>query len=366
MITDAELRNWCDWCRTPLAECRWNGEHPDPLATAKEQVVEAAHDLDRHPTAFVRWPWKELDALTGGMAPGQLHYVVGASGLGKTTFITSAIARWADGGRKIVVLPLEVRASVFRTYLAAQSLGVDPGLMLSGDYTRREDARELRARVAAAVRAQLHEPYFSSVTISGAPDVTVETLKRAAWQAEELEAEILVIDHVDHLEPDPAQRKRLYEASVEVNRYALRLAQDHDLLIIAMSQANLEALRGTHDHLAKYAPLRDTHVLNGGHKRQIASGMLGLYRPLLAPPEGASAADLEAYRDLIAAARRGEREPHTALEPNVMGVNIMKSRAYGSREGKRITLSWDNGRIVDRSVLPYSLRVVGSGERRHA
>ena len=357
MITDKELRNRCDVCETTLERCRWNGEHPDPVADANRQVSDAVYDLERNANEYLRWPWASLDDLYGGMARGTLHYVVGFSGIGKTTFITSAILLWHSLRLKIVVLPLEVRSNVFRTHLACQQLGINPGLMLSGDYLRRDDHEDLRARVRDAVIAQAKEPWSSHVVVHDAADVSVDTLRRAARVAVELEADVLIIDHVDHLETDPAARQSLYQASVQVNREALRIAQESDLVIVAMSQANQEALRSNGaDQLAKYAPLRDNYVLNGGHKRQVASGMLGLYRPTLPAPEGGTAADLTAWKELIASARRGEREPQTALEPYVMGVNLMKSRAYGSREGKRITLSWENGRIVDRTALPYSLR----------
>ena len=360
MISQSDLvRTWCPVCVCPVRDCRWNGEHPkSAAAVAADQIVESHLELDRHEDTYVRWPWPALDALYGGMAPGQLHYVVGFSGLGKSTFIASAIRRWVEQGRKVVVLPLEVKPHIFRTYLACQDLGIDPGLMLSGDFLREPNAGELRQRVKAQVQAQIKEPMLSRLTVHPAGNVQVSTLEQAATIASEREADVLVIDHVDHLEVDQSQRASAYQTSREVNHAALRIAQDMNLLIVAMSQANQEALRGTQDRLAKYEPLRDNHVLMGGHKRQLASGMLGLYRPLLPPPEGGDAADYESWTQHITKARKGEAEPQTALEPYVMGVNLMKSRSYGGREGQRVKLAWQAGRIVEHTPLPYSLRRV--------
>jgi len=360
VITDRDLvKTWCAECESHVQDCAWNGVHPrSAAAVAADQIVESVLEIDRHADTYVRWPWPALDALYGGMAPGQLHYVVGFSGIGKSTFIASAIRRWAQHGRKVVVLPLEVKPHVFRTYLACQDLGIDPGLMLSGDFWNEPNAHELRDRVKAQVQSQIKEPFLSRITVHPATDVQVSTLEQAVRIASEREAHVLVIDHVDHLEVDQAQRSSAYQTSRDVNTAALRLAQDANLLIIAMSQANQEALRGSQDRLAKYEPLRDNHVLMGGHKRQLASGMLGLFRPLIAPPEGGNTNDYDAWTQLIAKARKGDAEPQTALERATMGVNLMKSRSYGGREGQRIKLAWESGRIVEHVPLPYSLRRV--------
>lgn len=76
--------------------------HPEVLAM--NQVHEAMNHLDRHPTTFVRWPFKALDELTGPLGPGEVWYVCAFSGGGKTTFVCSAIERWRQAGdRKSVV-----------------------------------------------------------------------------------------------------------------------------------------------------------------------------------------------------------------------------------------------------------------------
>ena len=349
---------FCHVCARAVLDCEWQGNHPQtPSAMASDQIVDATLELDRHADTYLRWPWKALDELYGAMAPGQLHYVAGFSGMGKTTFISSAMGRWVEQGRKVVVLPLEQKAHTFRTYMACQSLGVDPGLMLSGDFHRLPTADTLRAQVKQAVADQLKDPFLSRMTVLGAPDVSVETLRRAVKYALEREADVLVIDHVDHLQPNEPQRSG-YDASRAVNDEALRLAQNNDLLIVAMSQCNQQSMNGSSDKLAKYEPPRDNHVLMGGKKRELATGMLGLFRPQLPPPEGATQEDMAAWREDMARARRGELEPHKALEPMTMGIVLMKSRSYGNREGKRIKLAWRAGRIVDHETLPYSLRRV--------
>lgn len=349
----------CETCRVPLLECEWAGDHPVPSTkVTSDQITEASLDLELHADSYVRWPWAALDAMTGGMRPATVHYVVGFSGIGKSTFISSAILRWADQGRRVDVMPLEIKASTFRTYLACQALGVDPGLMLSGDFWREPEPEALRERVAAELRSQIKQPFHDRVRVHGTKDVTVDGLARAAKLAAERGSDILVVDHIDHIEAAADRRQHSYEAAVAVNRAALRIAEEYSLVLVCMSQANQDALRGTNDHLAKYHPLRDNHVLMGGEKRRLAYSMIGIYRPTLPMPEGAGDEEREAWKQTMAQARAGEKPAYTALEPNAVGLNLMKSRNYGGREGQRVSLTWEHGRIVDRQTLPYSLRRV--------
>lgn len=343
-------REKCETCGMDLERCFYAGAHPPEVAEiAADQVLEGCEVLSLEREDYLRWPWPVLDALYGGMAPGTVHYVVAFSGIGKTTFISSALLRWREQRIVTDVLPLEVRSKVFRTYVACQTLGIDPGLMLSGDYLEREDATELRERVRAALIAQTYRDVVHLMHVHDVRQVNVAALRTAARSAAARGAKVLVVDHIDHVTGDDGEvRRSLYETSVAVNDAALDVAQETGLVLILMSQANQEALRNSHDHLAKFAPLRDNHVLMGGKKRQVATGMLGLYRPLLPVPSAAE--DVDDWKETIRLARQGATEPQTALEPYTMGVSLMKSRNYGSREGKRIALAWERGRIVDRTL----------------
>lgn len=345
-------RDQCPTCGLALSLCQYEGYHPvDVPEIAADQMLDAVGDLGLDAGAYLRWPWRDLDALYGGMAPGTVHYVVAFSGMGKTTFISSAILRWREQRIMLDVMPLENRPRTFRTYLACQTIGVDPGLMLSGDYLARDDAAELRERVRAAVIAQTNREIVHLLHVHDVPEVNVAALRAAAKRATARGAKALIVDHIDHVsDTDGEKRRSLHEISVAVNRAVLGIAQETGLVMLCMSQANQEALRNTSDHLAKYMPLRDNHVLNGGHKRQVATGMLGLYRPLLPLPSGSDPEAFEEWKETIKLARQGTTTPQTALEPYTMGVNLMKSRNYGGREGNRVSLAWEAGRIVDRAL----------------
>jgi KaiC/GvpD/RAD55 family RecA-like ATPase len=307
--------------------------------TAERQAADAVRDLERPPESYLAWPWPLLDDLTGSLAPGEIWYVVAFSGVGKTTFLASLVNRWIEAGKRVAVLPLEQHPKVFRTVLACQRLGIHPGDALSGLLRRRRDGRlgpliQELGRMAAP-------PVTESLMVSSVREINLLALERAFQTAQEDRADVLIIDHIDHIEAGPLGAD-LYANSVAVNKGLLRLTQRYGPLVIAASQLNNESLRGG-DHLAKFAPPREQFVKFGGHKREIATGMLGLYRPLrpLRPGE-----DSDEYVAQLKKARAGDLEPEHVLAPAAMGVVQMKDRHYG-RDGRRITLGVRHGAVVD-------------------
>jgi KaiC/GvpD/RAD55 family RecA-like ATPase len=321
---------------------------------AESQIDDATIALDRPADAYVRWPWPSLDQVYGGMGPAQVHYVVGFSGLGKTTFIASAIREWVKAGVSLDVLPLEQKAEAFRAYLACQDVGIDPGLMFSGDFhhSYRQHGYPSASSMRDEVRRQMQQmqdgQFGARVRIHATSVITVDTLHTACDEAKHRGAQLVIVDHVDHLQPSEGGSE--WTASLAVNRAALALAKHFDLCLVLMSQANQEMLRKTRDHLAKYGPLMDSAVYMGSEKRKIATGMIGLFRPVrgLLPNETS-----KEYSAAVKAARDNIAEPQTVLEPNVSGVLMMKLRHYGSREGRKVYLGWDKGRTVE---LPLDRR----------
>jgi hypothetical protein len=158
----------------------------------------------------------------------------------------------------------------------------------------------------------------------------------------------VVVDHIDHI--TSGGKGNDFSVASEVNDRATDMAKEYGVVLVAMSQANAEAIRRTPDHLAKYAPLIDTQVWMGSKKRQVATSMLGLFRPLRTMRPGD---DADAYKKALADARAGTEPPQTMLELGVTGVSLMKSRTYGSREGQKVLLGYDRGAVME---LPLDRR----------
>lgn len=323
------------------------------MKIASDQVVEALLALDRPAESYLHWPFPDLDAVAGGMAPGNVWFVCAASGGGKTTFISSLIDLWRLDGKRIYVMPLETRAHEFRTYLACMSTGIHPGDALSG---RLAGHPEDRNRLMAEFHAQLHTPYVEQIMVSGQRSINLEGLATGVREAKAFGAHVVIVDHIDHITAGDGQN--VFQETKMVNDAALSLAQEHDMILLFTSQLNMTASKG--DYLAKYKPPKDEHVNFGELKRRNATGMIGLYRPVRKPHATESK---EEYIKCIAAARDGTGNAIDALEPNTMGVVAMKLRNYGANEGTKISLAVKHGRVYpmlerDKWSTSYPLRQV--------
>jgi replicative DNA helicase len=317
----------------------------DALAQAVSQTADAMLELERPASEYLRWPWPELDAVTGPLgAGGVVWFVCAFSGIGKTTFTTSLIEEWRALGKRVYVMPLETRAKTFRTHLACVQAGVYPGGVLSGADKQRPDWESLKHRVVQCLRAQRESPFLDTVMISEQTAINVAGLERGLMEAKSFGADVVIVDHIDHIE-GAGDGKNLYAESKAVNHAALTMAQDNGMTLLFTSQLNLEIAKGT-DHLAKFGPPRDSHVLMGNTKRQIATGMIGLFRK---PRDRKQHETDDEYLAALKDARAGKIEPPDILDPNVMGVVAMKLRHFGAREGRRVFLGFEHGKVVGLS-----------------
>lgn len=310
--------------------------HPVNIAT--DQIIDAMNALDRHPDTFVRWPFPELDAMTGPMAPGNVWFICAASGGGKTTYIASIVDLWRIAGKKVYVMPLETRAQEFRTYLACMATGVHPGDALSGNLRTLPDGEMKRTLLKSELSGQLHSPYVDHVMVSAVRAINLAGLTEGMKQAKAFGADVVIVDHIDHLAG--GNGTNLYAEAKLVNHGAMQMAQDNDMLLVFTSQLNMTASKG--DYLAKFLPPKDEHVAFGSLKRQVCTGMIGLFRPVRQRRPDEPEDD---YVRTIKAARAGTGNIADALGPNTMGVNGMKFRNYGAREGMKVYLDVHRGRV---------------------
>ena len=310
-----------------------------PVVIASDQVTAAMLALDRRPETFLRWPFPELDAMTGPMAPGNVWFVCAASGGGKTTFVASVIDLWRLSGKRVYVMPLETRPHEFRTYLACMAQGIHPGDVLSGEFANHPNYRAQRDALKSEFLDQSKTPYVERVMVSEQRAINLKGLEQGLREAKAFGADVVIVDHIDHIAGGDGSN--LYSEAKRVNDGALRMAQDNDLLLVFTSQLNMSASKG--DYLTKYLPPKTEHIAFGSLKQRNATGMIGLFRPIRKRRPDESDED---YLSALRAARSGNGQITDALEPNTMGVMAMKLRNYGAREGAKCYLHIERGRVT--------------------
>ncbi len=307
----------------------------DAAYATADQINAAEDSLYAAPEDFLHLPWDGVEGLVGGIGRGNVWFVGGFSGNGKTTLLMNLTNEWLRDDLTVYYLGTETRPNELRTKLACLRVGVYAGDVLSGALLGRDDWPDTRARLVADIKSQGTLAKGNRFLVCPVDRVDASDLTGAYHDAAIQMADVLIIDHIDHITHGGG--KGGFEDARMLAHLVLDLAQSTGVPTIVATQFNNEGLKG--DRLGQYQPPQPHHVFMGGSKRQIAWGMLGLYRPIR---DDLSADDLKS-------ARAGLIEPPQFLEPNCLGVTCMKNRNYGSREGKRARLTFDHGVLRDQT-----------------
>lgn len=332
-----------------LAAVRNGLAEKPPELTAVEQVMEAEEDLWAEQGNVPRYPYTQLHAIAGGLAPGRVTIAAANSGIGKTTFALDLIDHLSvEAGHTVYVLGLEQRPKELRTKWACLRAGVPSAIAFERTWDEQPNGSALRDSVLWEFEAQKAEPLVSRVHFSPVKTVNRVKLKEAAEEAHHIGAEILVVDHIDRL--DHGDGTNAFHELRETMRLCTDMADEHALHVLLFSQLNRQASHG--DRLARYQPPQLHHLFGGSSKEQEADVVLGLYRPLKFPPD----------KDAIAAVRSGQAEPQSVLEPNCTAVVVLKHRLRGEMEGRRAYLRYQHGRLSDMAEQD---RPIASGINTH-
>lgn len=302
----------------------------DSIGDSEQQVREAKRALDLPLDAYLRLPYASLDRLLGGWAPGEVHFGCAFSGGGKTLLVSNLERDLIRVGVPVYHIGLETKPALVRLHMACLEAGVFYGDVVSGALKGTEGWDALADDLKYRVQRQRIDDLF---TVNSTEWLDVRGLTLALEEAHEIGAQLVVIDHVDHLHtPDSMS---LYQASVATIKRLHSDTQRLGLRVFALSQLNNDAVRA--DRLAVHRPPRPEQVYMGGHKRMVATSMLGIYRPLRT----------DATPDEFKAVQDGRADPSAVTAPDVMALVCMKNRNYGNREGKRVMLRVDKGRLSE-------------------
>lgn len=302
----------------------------DAAGTAQRRQVDAAHAiLQRDASSVMTYPIPTLAKLRGGWSQGEVDFLAAASNSGKTTLLSTLSRRWVSEGRKVYYAGFELPAHQLRLQWAAREAGYLPGEIVSGEYLAGPNANIVREKVAIALREQ--EQKLDNLRCADVNFVDVKGLKAMAHEASEWGADVFIIDHIDHVEGTGD----LHGQSRQVVATMLEIAKSTGLRFLVATQLNQQGL--AQDFLRSHRPVREEYIKQGGHKKEVATFMMGLARAIR---RDVTKEELKAVRDRV-------KELHTIEEPYASQVNVMKHRHYGERVGQVRLLAWERGEYTD-------------------
>lgn len=222
----------------------------DRLPTLGEVIMARLDELERGPDAenVIELPYMDLQALLGGLRPGQIVIIGARPGMGKTV-VGLDIARHAAirCDEPTLFASLEMTAGEMADRLIAAEARVSLHALRSGtlrdeDWTR---IAEVSNRVADAPLVIDDNPYCTLGRIRA----------RLRGMARTRPARLVVIDYLGLMDAPRAESRERQIA--ELSRGLKLMAKEFQVPIVALSQLNRESLK-RNDRKPTMADLRDS------------------------------------------------------------------------------------------------------------
>jgi replicative DNA helicase len=293
------------------------------LAAGREQVLAALDRLAIDPMTLPRLPWDALTNVVGPIWPTDIWLVAAGTGSGKTTVLAHCAEHFVASRRRIYVLALEQSPNELRTAMAALALGYHPQWALVNAWTKLGTGAE--AKIRAELKRQVSE-LEGRLIFSPSETLTVHDLEFELATAASLGADLVLIDHLGQVDVGGYEGLRTFLKEL---KRAINAVQIPVLMAAQLG-------RGDRDILRPYRPPTSYDLEGGEVIAQIASVILGLYRPVMPMTVGDE-------REV----RRGSKSIREFVVPHAIGVTVMKHRVGGDVLGERILLHYERGRISD-------------------
>jgi replicative DNA helicase len=230
-----------------------------PTLDEIEAIGSRDGDLHGVPTGF-----KDLDALTNGLHPGQLVIVAARPAIGKSTLgLDFARAASIKNSKTSVIFSLEMSKHEITMRLLSAEARVSLQNMRTGRMTD-DDWSRLARRMGEVANA----PLF----IDDSPNLTMMEIRAKARRLKQRqELELIIVDYMQLMSSPRKVENRQQEVS-EISRSMKLLAKELEVPVVAISQLN----RGPENRTDKKPQLSD--LRESGSLEQDADMVILLYR----------------------------------------------------------------------------------------
>lgn len=222
---------------------------PATVATAATHVAAILRDVEEAyadgPVAFLDTPLPDLNVcLEGGFAPGELIYLGGRPGTGKSALALGIAKHAAERGTSVLVANVEMKNRMSAQRLLAQDSRVPAGVIKRGTFS----TDQWTAFQAAVQRLSRLPLWFTDESY------TLEQIAAIAGQATDLG--LIVVDYLQLLKASPGTRERRHQVE-ELSKGLQRLAHTHTVPVLALSSLS----RPAHGSRPSLASLRESGEL---------------------------------------------------------------------------------------------------------
>lgn len=244
-ITDvyeqALIRRRNSWTRRFLMSFKEElDEGADPLPIVEELYRTLAqgdveilkfseYDRTRYFRAKTSLPYgiEMLDQYTGGASAGDLIYIFGRLGTGKTTFTLWIIKKWLEAGHRVLVISNENRAEDIISKIDSFIGGWNP---IKRRMMNWDDDDRGRIRTVSHIANSLE----GEIIIPTVPVTSVDTIQSLIHTHK---PDVVVVDGV-YLLSENAGNSAAWEKITDVSRNLKRVADGNGIPIVGIHQAN--------------------------------------------------------------------------------------------------------------------------------
>lgn len=324
---------------------------PDAAEMADEQHLAATRRLAEDTSRYARFPFPDVDALVGALAPEEMWFLLGRTGHGKSLFLQTACDHFvAEQRRRVLYIGTEQNPEILKIKWACLRAGVFPKLVLKPTKEQRAgmDYHLAMDRVAEELEyvRQLGRDRYAMFATS--KYINRPELKRWVTGAvKQYGCELVIVDHIDEVDHGDGRNSR-HENTETLNLIQL-LAKTHHIPFLIASQC-----RRLQDRGMLFTPPTLEDLAENNNKERKASYVLTVWRPLR---RGVTKKD-------IAAVRLGQANESALYEPDTMGFKVLKTREDTGELGKMCRLHVNHGRVEHLAEKDrYATTPMGDGPR---
>lgn len=326
---------------------------PDEDELAHTQYLHAIARLDEDKSLYPRFKRLEsVHALVGAFAPGELIFVAGGTGNGKSLLCQNLFDDLIEQQIPTLYIGTEQSPEDLKIKHACIRCGVSPRLMIKPE--ERDLGTAAYNAALEAVKAELQwldSPerrelaYYANTAYVNRAELT----RWIAGGVKKYAIECVIVDHIDQINHGDG-----FNTVHELTQTVLHLhnlARENEIAIVPASQ-----IRRPSDPFKRFAPPDESDLAGAASKERVMAVGVGVWRPLRTD------LPIKDLRDLLKRAKQGSVSQDRIYQPDTMGVRLLKDR-LGSVPGKQTMLHvGKGGRLSDDPGLTHGINTVSSGQ----